>query len=85
MDDKSIFKMTRSSKFLVNKVKLLAANKPHVICEVLTSIQLKLLIAEKRIHRSESTSIDSSIKALNRSIALLQQCENRERPIKKEN
>jgi hypothetical protein len=85
MDDKSIFKMARSSKFLVNKVKLLAIHKPHVICEVLTSIQLKLLIAEKKIHRSESTSVDASIKALNKSIALLQQCENLEKSIKNEN
>ena len=85
MDDKSLFKMIRSSKFLANKVWLLATHKPHVICEVLTSIQLKLLVAEKRIRRSESTSVDASITALNRSIALLQQCENRERPIKKEN
>ena len=85
MDDKSLFKMIRSSKFLANKVRLLATHKPHVICEVLTSIQLKLLVAEKRIRRSESTSFDASITALNRSIALLQQCENRERPIKKEN
>tara|TARA_B000000475_G_scaffold208598_1_gene170664 strand:- start:123 stop:380 length:258 start_codon:yes stop_codon:yes gene_type:complete len=85
MDDKSLFKMIRSSKFLANKVRLLATHKPHVICEVLTSIQLKLLVAEKRIRRSESTSVDASITALNRSIALLQQCENRERPIKKEN
>lgn len=79
MDDKSLFKMIRSSKFLANKVRLLATHKPHVICEVLTSIQLKLLIAEKRIHRSESTSVDASIKALNRSIALLQKYENQER------
>ena len=85
MDDKSLFKMIRSSKFLANKVRLLATHKPQVICEVLTSIQLKLLVAEKRIRRSESTSFDASITALNRSIALLQQCENRERPIKKEN
>jgi hypothetical protein len=85
MDNKSLFKMTRSSKFLANKVKLLAIRKPHVICEVLTSIQLKLLIAEKKIDRSESTSVNASIKALNKSIALLQQCENREKTIKNEN
>jgi len=81
MDDKSITKLSRSSKFLANKVKLLAAKKPHVICEVLASSQLKLLIAERKIYQSEIGSIDVSIKALNSAIALLQKCENREKEI----
>ena len=68
MDDKSITKLSRSSKFLANKVRLLAAKKPHVICEVLASTQLKLLIAERKIYQSEIGSIDVSIKALNLSL-----------------
>ena len=79
MDNKSIIKLSRSSKFLANKVRLLAANKHHVICEVLASTQLKLLIAERKIYQSEIGSIDSSIKALNSAIALLQKCENKEK------
>ena len=70
-----------SSKFLANKVKLLAAKKPHVICEVLASSQLKLLIAGRKIYQSEIGSIDVSIKALNSAIALLQKCENKEKGI----
>ena len=81
MDDKSITKLSRSSKFLANKVRLLAAKKPHVICEVLASSQLKLLIAERKIYQSEIGSIDVSIKALNSAIALLQKCENKEKEI----
>ena len=83
MDDKSITKLSRSSKFLANKVRLLAAKKPHVICEVLASSQLKLLIAERKIYQSEIGSIDVSIKALNSAIALLQKCENKEKEISK--
>jgi prefoldin subunit 5 len=59
----------------------LAAKKPHVICEVLASSQLKLLIAERKIYQSEIGSIDVSIKALNSAIALLQKCENKEKEI----
>ena len=55
--------------------------KPHVICEVLASSQLKLLIAERKIYQSEIGSIDVSIKALNSVIALLQKCENKEKGI----
>ncbi len=55
--------------------------KPHVICEVLASSQLKLLIAERKIYQSEIGSIDVSIKALNSAIALLQKCENKEKEI----
>ena len=81
MDNKSISKLSRSSKFLANKVTLLAAKKPHIICEVLANTQLKLLIAEKRVYRADIGSIDVSIKALNGAIALLQQCENREKEV----
>ena len=81
MDNKSITKLSRSSKFLANKVRLLAARKPHVICEVLASTQLKLLIAERKIFQSEIGSIEVSIKALNSAIALLQKCENKEKEI----
>jgi len=81
MDKKSISKLSRSSKFLTNKVSLLAAKKPHIICEVLATAQLKLLIAEKRVYRSEIGSIDVSIKALNGAIALLQKCENKEKDV----
>ena len=81
MDNKSINKLSRSSKFLANKVRLLAARKPHVICEVLASTQLKLLIAERKIYQSEIGSIEVSIKALNSAIALLQKCENKEKEI----
>ena len=81
MDNKSITKLSRSSKFLANKVRLLAARKPHVICEVLASTQLKLLIAERKIYQSEIGSIEVSIKALNGVIALLQKCENKEKEI----
>ena len=81
MDNKSITKLSRSSKFLANKVRLLAARKPHVICEVLASTQLKLLIAERKIYQSEIGSIEVSIKALNSAIALLQKCENKEKEI----
>jgi prefoldin subunit 5 len=59
----------------------LAVKKPHVICEVLASSQLKLLIAERKIYQSEIGSIDVSIKALNSAIALLQKCENKEKEI----
>ena len=81
MDKKSISKLSRSSKFLTNKVTLLAAKKPHIICEVLANAQLKLLIAEKRVYRADIGSIDVSIKALNSAIALLQKCENKEKEI----
>jgi prefoldin subunit 5 len=57
----------------------LAAKKPHVICEVLASSQLKLLIAERKVYQSEIGSIDVSIKALNSAIALLHKCENKEK------
>jgi prefoldin subunit 5 len=48
---------------------------------VLANAQLKLLIAEKRVYRADIGSIDVSIKALNGAIALLQQCENREKEV----
>ena len=83
MDKKSISKLARSSKFLTNKVTLLAAKKPHIICEVLANAQLKLLIAEKRVYRADIGSIDVSIKALNGAIALLQKTESKEQKIKK--
>ena len=76
-----ITRLSRSSKFLANKVKILGAKKPHIICEVLASTQLQLLIAEKRVYRADIGSIDVSIKALNGAIALLQQCENREKEV----
>jgi len=83
MDKKSISKLARSSKFLTNKVTLLAAKKPHIICEVLANAQLKLLIAEKRVYRADIGSIDVSIKALNGAIALLQKTESKEQKINK--
>jgi hypothetical protein len=54
-----------------NKVTLLSAKKPHDIYEILANAQLKLLIAEKRIYRSDIGSIVASIKAFNDAIALL--------------
>ena len=83
MDKKSISKLSRSSKFLAIKVTLLAAKKPHIICEVLANAQLKLLIAEKRVYRADIGSIDVSIKALNGAIALLQKTESKEQKINK--
>ena len=83
MDKKLITKLSRSSKFLANKVNILAAKKPHIICEVLASTQLQLLIAEKRVYRSDIGSIELSIKALNGAIALLQKTESKEQKINK--
>jgi hypothetical protein len=78
MDKKLISKLSRSSKFLVNRLGLLASKKPHIICEVLVATQLKLLVAEKKINQKELGSIEVSIKSINMATALLQKYENHE-------
>lgn len=75
---KQIIQLSRSSTFLINLVESLAKDRCRIICEVLVENQLEIMRLKKLHKKTSMDSIEASIKASNKAVAILQACRRRE-------